>query len=64
MPLRCGPVGGCVKSYQNIPAQLSIVLSFTGGTVRACMVIWWLLLAPRTQVAASAEANSLVCCVE
>ena len=33
MPLRCGPVGGCAKSYQNIPAQLSIVLSFTGGTV-------------------------------
>ena len=52
-----------MKSYQNIPAQLSIVLSFTGGKVCACMVIWWLLLAPRTQVAASAEANSLVCCV-
>ena len=41
MLLRCEPVEGCARFHQNIPAQLLYRLSFTGGTVRACMVIWW-----------------------
>ena len=48
MLLRCEPVEGCVRFHQKhsrsalISAQLhGHEAGFTGGTVRACMVIWW-----------------------
>ena len=44
---------------QIIPAQLLFRLSFTGGKVCACMVIWWLLLASRNQCCGERRSQQL-----